>query len=254
MAAGRHSQPIGKPARAEPNATLAEPSLPRAQASATRVEASGSRAVRSRTQDRPTGTRAQPGTRNTILDVAERLVQTRGFNGFSYADVASELAITTAALHYHFPGKAELGDALINRYAERFSQALDDIAAGEMAAPDKLRGYADLYLGVLRDQRMCLCGMLAAEYQTLPDGMRQSVVSFLDHNYEWLAVLLETGRSEGSLHFEGTTEGAAEMIVGALEGAMLVSRPYANTEHFEVIANRLIREFTRQAPAPVRRD
>ena len=32
-----------------------------------------------------------------ILDVAERLVQTRGFNGFSYADVASELKITTAS-------------------------------------------------------------------------------------------------------------------------------------------------------------
>ena len=42
--------------------------------------------------------------------VAERLVQVRGFNGFSYADVADELDITKAALHYHFPGKAELGE------------------------------------------------------------------------------------------------------------------------------------------------
>jgi TetR/AcrR family transcriptional repressor of nem operon len=75
------------------------------------------------------------------------------------------------------------------------------------------------------------------------------VVSFLDHNYEWLASLLDMGRAEGSLHFEGTAEAAAEMIVGALEGAMLVSRPYANTDHFEVIANRLIGEFTRQASA-----
>jgi TetR/AcrR family transcriptional repressor of nem operon len=75
------------------------------------------------------------------------------------------------------------------------------------------------------------------------------VVSFLDHNYEWLASLLDMGRAEGSLHFEGIAQAAAEMIVGALEGAMLVSRPYANTDHFEVIANRLIGEFTRQASA-----
>jgi TetR/AcrR family transcriptional repressor of nem operon len=33
-------------------------------------------------------------------------VQIRGFNGFSYADVAGELSLTTASLHYHFPGKA----------------------------------------------------------------------------------------------------------------------------------------------------
>jgi TetR/AcrR family transcriptional regulator, transcriptional repressor for nem operon len=224
VAARRQSQASEKPAAGKANGPLTPPDGPHTRASAAKGQPSG--------------------TRNAILDVAERLVQSRGFNGFSYADVASELEITTAALHYHFPGKAELGDALIDRYAERFSEALDGIAAREAAAPVKLRAYADLYLGVLRDQRMCLCGMLAAEYQTLPDAMRRGVVSFLDHNYEWLTVLLEGGRSEGSLHFDGTAQDAAEMIVGALEGAMLVSRPYANTDHFEVIANRLIRDFT----------
>ncbi|MGD0811101.1 MAG: helix-turn-helix domain-containing protein, partial [Acidimicrobiales bacterium] len=58
-------------------------------------------------------------TASDILDAAERLVQSRGFNGFSYADVSSELGITKAALHYHFAGKAELGESLISRYNER---------------------------------------------------------------------------------------------------------------------------------------
>ena len=61
-----------------------------------------------------------PRTRNSdgadtpsrILDTAERLVQRRGYNGFSYADIAAELKITTASLHYHFAGKAALGTAL----------------------------------------------------------------------------------------------------------------------------------------------
>ena len=60
-------------------------------------------------------------TASRILDSAESLVQIRGFNGFSYADVAGELSLTTASLHYHFPGKAELGRALIARYAQRFN-------------------------------------------------------------------------------------------------------------------------------------
>jgi len=47
--------------------------------------------------------------------VAERLVQVRGFNGFSYADIAAELHITKASLHYHFATKADLGEALIAR-------------------------------------------------------------------------------------------------------------------------------------------
>ena len=70
-------------------------------------------------------------TATKILDVAERLVQARGFNGFSYADVADELGISKAALHYHFPGKAELGEALMERYAARFARALIDVDARE---------------------------------------------------------------------------------------------------------------------------
>ena len=45
-------------------------------------------------------------TAEQILDVAEGLVQTRGFNSFSYADIAKQLGITTASLHYHFGSKA----------------------------------------------------------------------------------------------------------------------------------------------------
>jgi TetR/AcrR family transcriptional regulator, transcriptional repressor for nem operon len=64
-------------------------------------------------------------TAGQILDIAERLVQMRGFNSFSYANIATELGITKASLHYHFPGKAELGQAIVTRYAERFAEALD---------------------------------------------------------------------------------------------------------------------------------
>ena len=82
-----------------------------------------------------------------ILDAAERLVQLRGFNGFSYADVASELNITKASLHYHFASKATLGEALITRYGERFAAALATIDAGPTAARAMLLAYADLYAG-----------------------------------------------------------------------------------------------------------
>src|SRR4051812_35080499 len=88
-----------------------------------------------------------------ILDSAERLVQRRGFNGFSYADVAAELGVTKASLHYHFPGKAELGEALIGRYAARFTEALEQIDAGGGDAPAKLDAYTRIYADVLREKR-----------------------------------------------------------------------------------------------------
>ena len=188
--------------------------------------------------------RGDPGTAARILDVAEGLAQMRGFNGFSYADIAAELGITKAALHYHFASKADLGEALIGRYAARFSEALTVIDATAPAPPAKLRGYAGLYAEVLRNQRMCLCGMLAAEYPTLPDAMRASVVSFFDHNETWLQHVLEQGRGDGSLQFNGSARTVARMIISCLEGAMLVSRPYGDVPRFQDAAAGLVESLS----------
>jgi len=182
------------------------------------------------------------GTAARILDVAEHLVQVRGFNAVSYADIAAELKITKAALHYHFAGKAELGEALIGRYAERFGQALAAVDAdvGAVSAPAKLASYADLYLQVLRQRRMCLCGMLAAEYPTLPAGMQDAVLQYFDDNETWLERVLEQGRAERTLEFAGPARDTARVIVSSLEGAMLVARPYGDVARFEAAAANLL--------------
>ena len=184
--------------------------------------------------------RPRGDTAGRILDVAEQLVQERGYNGFSYADVAEQLGISKAALHYHYPGKAELGDALIERYAARFADALTALDAEDIDAPDRLHAYAQLYAEVFRDDRMCLCGMLAADYATLPDPMRVRVVGFFDDNEVWLSHVLEEGRMAGSLRFQGSPRTVARTLVGGLEGAMLVARPYGDLKRFQATASLLI--------------
>jgi TetR/AcrR family transcriptional regulator, transcriptional repressor for nem operon len=191
----------------------------------------------------------QSETATRILDAAERLVQVRGFNGFSYADVAAELGVTKASLHYHFASKAELGEALITRYAARFAESLAKIATRPSDARAKLDAYAKLYADVLRDdQRMCLCGMLAAEYQTLPKRMQDAVLGFFDDNEEWLRGILEQGQREGTLRFTGSPNEAARMIVSGLEGAMLVARSYGDVTRFRTAATRLMTSLTDPAP------
>ena len=150
---------------------------------------------------------------------------------------------TKASLHYHFAGKAELGEALIERYASRFTGSLDEIDTRPVDARAKLAAYAKLYGDVLQRKRMCLCGMLAAEYQTLPKPMRSAVVSFFDDQEAWLVRVLEQGRDEGTLRFSGPASEAAQMIVGGLEGAMLVTRPYGDPARFRAAADHLLASF-----------
>jgi TetR/AcrR family transcriptional regulator, transcriptional repressor for nem operon len=189
------------------------------------------------------------GTTSRILDVAERLLQVRGYNGLSYGDVAGELDITRAALHYHFKGKAELGQALIQRYAARFAAALAELDAAAPDAAAKLRGYVGLYTDVLSADRMCLCGMLAAEHRTLPDPLQQAVCAFFASNTAWLRKVLDEGRADGSLTVAGSSEATAAVILGALEGAMLITRLDGDVTRFTATANQLLAGLT-SSPAP----
>jgi TetR/AcrR family transcriptional regulator, transcriptional repressor for nem operon len=189
---------------------------------------------------------AQPTVADTaerVLDVAEALVQVRGFNGVSYADIAAEVGVSKAALHYHFATKAELGEALIDRYTSRFEHALHAIDADPGDEPSKISAYAAIYLDVLRQERMCLCGMLAAEYQTLPAAMQHAIVRFFDLNETWLETVLDQGQRTGTLRHRGSARKAAQVVIGTLEGAMLVARLHNDPTRLETAADQLLAEL-----------
>jgi TetR/AcrR family transcriptional repressor of nem operon len=181
-----------------------------------------------------------PGTSDRILEVAGQLAQERGFNGFSYADIAAALKITKASLHYHFATKADLGRALIARYTERFQAALDAL---EGTPANMLGRYIKLYEDVLVRDRMCMCGMFAAEYSTLPGPMRNELRRFFNKNEEWLARHLEQGRANGGFQYEGSSLEMARMLTAGLEGAMLLARSFEEPKRFTATADRLLAEL-----------
>jgi TetR/AcrR family transcriptional repressor of nem operon len=177
---------------------------------------------------------------SSILDVAEQLAQTRGYNGFSYADIAAQLGVTKASLHYHFPSKAELGRALIARYQAAFAGALETIDQTIAEPSRKLRQYVALYDAVMRQHRMCLCGMLAAEYATLPAPMQEGLKRFFDLNERWLTTVLQQGRRSGAFVFKQSANERARVMLGALEGAMLVARSYGDSRRFQAAAKHVL--------------
>lgn len=173
-------------------------------------------------------------TADRILDVATRLVQAHGYTGFSYADIAETVGIRKASIHHHFPAKSDLGRALLARYRERFLGALAEIDRSTTEPIERLRRYAALYVGVLRDEdRMCLCGMMAADLCALERPLRDEVRRFFDDNEAWLARVLEAGRKARTLAFDGSPGAQASVLLSCLQGAMLVARAYGDPSRFE---------------------
>jgi len=165
-------------------------------------------------------------TAEQILDVAETLIQTRSYSAFSYQDIADALAIRKASIHYHFATKADLGVAVVDRYVARFGGALATMAQDPTKSSRALlEFYCGPYLQFAQtDDRVCLCGALAAETLALPPQIRERVAGFFKDHQAWLARILERGAQRGEFTLRAPAAKTARMFFGALQGALLVKR------------------------------
>lgn len=171
--------------------------------------------------------------KDKILQAAERRVRCVGFSEMSFRDLASDVGIKSASVHYHFPTKADLGEALVARYAERFKAEL------EMIDTDNLRTALDAYVALysralVLNESICLCAIMGAEAIGLPDNVNARTTAFFEMNLVWLAAMM---RAHGDSHAEGN----ANLILAALEGGMIVASASKNRTIFEEVAKNTLR-------------
>jgi len=173
-----------------------------------------------------TAPKQRSDTAEQILDLAETLIQTRGYSAFSYQDIADSLGIRKASIHYHFPSKADLGIAVVDRYVARFGGALVAIAADQsQPSMAMLDVYVEPYAGFAKTpDRICLCGALSGEILALPAELRSRVDGFFRTHQEWLAGILKRGAARGEFTLAAPPAKVARFIFSALQGALLVRR------------------------------
>jgi TetR/AcrR family transcriptional repressor of nem operon len=165
-------------------------------------------------------------TAGQILDLAETLIQTRGYSAFSYQDIADSLGIRKASIHYHFPSKADLGVAVVDRYMARFDGALTAIADDQsQSSMTMLDVYVQPYLQFASTpDQVCLSGALAGEMMALPPKVRERVDHFFRTHQVWLTKILERGVARGEFTLAAPASKVARFVFGALQGALLVKR------------------------------
>jgi len=177
------------------------------------------------------------GTAQRILDTAQQMVQSRGYNAFSYADISAAVGIRKASIHYYFPNKSDLGQRLVKRYRETSHCQREQIDREEHAPRSKIERYFHLYLDQVRNDQLCLCGILAADLTTLPLAVQQEVKGFFADNEAWLAEVLLEGCQAGTIRCSGLAE--AQLLLAGLQGALLVARVYG-PDQFQAIAQQLL--------------
>ncbi|MCW5298600.1 TetR/AcrR family transcriptional regulator [Herbaspirillum lusitanum] len=175
-------------------------------------------------------------TREKIMAAARKTVQAHGYNALSFRDLAAEVGIKSASVHYHFPTKGDLGAALARRYTEDGIAYLGNLMEVHKDARTRIKKYAEIFRAALADDnRMCLCGIMSAEHNDLPPEVRAEVNRFNDVNVDWLTEVLMQGTAETKP--KKALRRQAMSIFAAIGGAQLMARGHGDIAVYDEIVD-----------------
>lgn len=183
-------------------------------------------------------------TQQDIIDTATVLMMHSGYNAFSYADIAEQIGIRKASIHYHFPGKSDLARSVVERYRTDARLGVEMVIDTTPSPLKQLERYISFYDQEFQGRpRMCLCALLAAEMLTLPEDVRAEVQLFYHEQESLLARILQAGRAAGELYFAEPPELAAQLLLAALEGAMLAARAYGSIDRLRMLNQSIVQRY-----------
>ena len=174
-------------------------------------------------------------TREAIMAAARPLAQRHGYGGLSFRELAKAVGIKSSSIHYHFATKGDLGAALAREYTREAERELSAISASQPDPALCMSSYLAIFRRALENgNRMCLCNMMAAEFDDLPDPVKVEVASFADANVDWLEAIL--GRHHHTRE-NGANRRQASAIFAAIGGAQLAARGRGKVDYYDEIVD-----------------
>ena len=164
--------------------------------------------------------------KTAIMDAAERRIQLGGFGGFSFREVAADVGIKSASVHYHFPTKDDLGAAVLRRWSEHTSEVVDEELKKD---PDPVKAWTKAFRGTARsDARMCPCTVLGAASQDLPVRVAKEVKNFFK-------------MCQKKMIAQGVSPAGAANLLSTITGALVVANALRDAAEYDRATRELVR-------------
>jgi TetR/AcrR family transcriptional repressor of nem operon len=178
--------------------------------------------------------------KSELTKIAMELVQTRGYNGFSYQDLAERLNIRKASIHYYFPAKEDLGAGLMEAGLDRVHAWHEKLLAQKLRPTEIMEAYFNYYAELSKDgTQICPCGALASEWQNLPHKVRDAYTKMLHCHRDFMKTVLEEGRVSGEFVKKGTAEEQAQFVLASIMGSLQTARAQGNPSVFQALVSQL---------------
>jgi TetR/AcrR family transcriptional regulator, transcriptional repressor for nem operon len=186
-------------------------------------------------------------TRERILDSAQRLTQTRSFQGFSFQDIADEVGVRKASLYHHFDSKDDVAVAMLQRVEGWVSAQFKKVEGREPR--ERLEAYFDLFRQIHgKAERMCPGGSFAAVFDAVSSPVQASLHRFAKMHVDWLEEVVRDGVEQGQFTIgDQRPRDVAAQILASVQGALLTGRLSSDRHVLAVVAEGM-RRYLGYAP------
>lgn len=163
-------------------------------------------------------------TKEEILRLGTELIQTYGYNAFSYADISKELDIKNAAVHYHFPGKEDLLAGIIEQYIERYKELDKNLSRPGVTSKQKIEAFVSKYSLLAEQNKICIIGSVCSDYNTMPESVKTKLGELIEMALAMVEKVLKEGKANGEFNFSETPHTQSLLLMTNLAAGVQLSR------------------------------
>lgn len=165
-------------------------------------------------------------TKERLLEEATKLVHDKGFRATSLNNLLNAAGIKKGTLYYHFPGKDDLGLAVLERAKAKFLTTLDEVLTAPTPAESLQR-----FLAFVLERHCsrgfvggCLFGNTALEMSDANTRYADSVSQLFRQWTDRIAAVIRAGQEAGQFRQDIPADNLAQVIVSTVEGGIMISR------------------------------
>lgn len=178
-------------------------------------------------------TKAQT-TRNRIIEQAAVLFNQQGYAGSSIADVMRVTGLQKGGIYNHFSSKDELALAAFDYAADRVQQKFLGALRNKRRAVERLIAILNVYEHLLDDSPIpggCPILNTAIESDDAHPALRARSQRAMDGWRTLIRRIVDKGIERGELHTAIESDTVATILIGAIEGGVMLSKLYGDQIH-----------------------
>jgi len=166
-----------------------------------------------------------------MIEIATETAQKAGLRAITMRELGDAVGIKSSSVMYHFHSKDGLLQVIASSYTDLFFKRLDEIEVTYPHPKKRLKELVGLFEAALHEDKMCLCGILAAESAELDHATQNTTQEFFQRMESWITSQLKKADADPTL---------APLIVSSLEGAMLLDRLDGKSKRLKAVQNWLV--------------